>query len=52
MKPETKAKIAAVKKRQDEAKAEWSALDKGSSTTASLKKRVEAIEKLLGLKAE
>jgi hypothetical protein len=30
-------------------KAEWAALDKGASATASLKKRVEAIEKLLGL---
>ena len=52
MKADVIAKIAAVKKRQDAAKAEWEKLDKGSGTTASLKKRVEVIEQLLGLKAE
>jgi hypothetical protein len=49
VKPENKLKLEAVKARQDAAKAEWGALDKGASTTASIKKRVEAIEKLLGL---
>ena len=49
MKPENKLKLDAMKARQAAAKAEWAALDKGSSATASLKKRVEAIEKLLGL---